>query len=75
MVIVGRWSDQKLGVDVSWPCSVFSQLQGTPSYLPPEIICGRPHSPAADAWCLGVPSLPDFSLHWKVLTLRTLHSE
>ncbi|CAK9043958.1 unnamed protein product [Durusdinium trenchii] len=27
---------------------------GTPSYLPPEIICGRPHSPAADAWCLGV---------------------
>jgi len=29
---------------------------GTPSYLPPEIICGRPHSPAADAWCLGVVS-------------------
>jgi len=29
---------------------------GTPSYLPPEIICGRPHSRASDAWCLGVCS-------------------
>ena len=27
MVIVGRWSDQKLGVDMSWSCSVFSQLK------------------------------------------------
>jgi len=27
---------------------------GTPAYLAPEIICGRPHSPASDAWSLGV---------------------
>jgi len=27
---------------------------GTPSYLPPEVICGRPHSQASDAWSLGV---------------------
>mmetsp|Transcript_65337 Transcript_65337/g.151585 ORF Transcript_65337/g.151585 Transcript_65337/m.151585 type:complete len:310 (-) Transcript_65337:294-1223(-) len=27
---------------------------GTPSYLPPEVICGQPHSFASDAWSLGV---------------------
>mmetsp|Transcript_47637 Transcript_47637/g.132522 ORF Transcript_47637/g.132522 Transcript_47637/m.132522 type:complete len:309 (-) Transcript_47637:206-1132(-) len=27
---------------------------GTPSYLSPEVICGRPHSVASDAWSLGV---------------------
>jgi len=32
------------------------QALGTPSYMPPEIICGRPHSTASDAWCLGVIS-------------------
>lgn len=27
---------------------------GTPSYLSPEVICGHSHSPASDAWSLGV---------------------
>jgi len=29
---------------------------GTPTYLPPEVLTGRPHSTASDAWALGVIS-------------------
>lgn len=36
---------------------------GTPTYIAPEVVCGRPHTPASDAWSLGVCS-------FKVAALR-----
>jgi len=45
------------------PAADTQEALGTPSYLPPEIACGRSHSTAADAWCLGVVS-------FKVAALR-----
>ncbi|CAE7945050.1 Aurkc, partial [Symbiodinium sp. KB8] len=69
-ILLSRSAERIVLADFGLACAIGSQGEqetkealGTPSYLPPEIACGGCHSPAADAWCLGVVS-------FKVAALR-----
>lgn len=63
-VLLSRNWDKMVLADFGLSCSVEEQAKmgegdrhaalGTPTYMSPEVLCGKPHSVASDAWSLGV---------------------